>query len=202
MDQAAIRAKFGDDYVATEKTYHLGIDIRLASAVARRFADLRVLETCTGAGFTTIALARVAAHVTTIEIDPEHQEQARRNVDHAGLSGNVTFVAGDVLSPTLASLATSVDAAFLDPDWAVSGPDHRHRFLQSNMKPPADALLEAILRQVASVALILPVEIDLLELEGLPQHERQSLYLEGRHALYCLYFGALTQKHGASELRT
>lgn len=201
MDQSAIRAKFGDDYVATERTYRLGIDVRLATAIAARFAGLRVLETCTGAGFTTIALARVAAHVTTIELDLEHQEQARKNVSHAGLAGKVTFVAGDALSPALTSLATAADAAFLDPDWAVSGPHHRHAFRHSKMRPPADVLLESVLTSISNVALVLPIEIDLRELEGLPQHERQSLYIQDDHALYCLYFGLLAQKHGPSELR-
>ena len=201
VDPSAIRAKFGDDYVATEQTFRLGIDARLTTAIAERFIGLKVLETCTGAGFTTIALARVAAHVTTIELNPEHQEQARKNVNRAGLAGRVTFVAGDALSPPLRRLANAADAAFLDPDWAVSGPHHHYLFRHSNMRPPADTLLQSVLNGTPNVALILPVEIDLQELEGLPQHERQSLYLQSHHVLYCLYFGALAWKHEPSELR-
>jgi protein-L-isoaspartate O-methyltransferase len=58
----------------------MGIDHRLASHIAERFDNVTVLETCTGAGFTTIALARVAKHVLTVEINPAHQDQARHNV--------------------------------------------------------------------------------------------------------------------------
>ena len=201
MDQSVIRAKFGDDYVATEKTYRLGIDVRLTTAIAERFSGLRVLETCTGAGFTTIALAKVAAHVTSIEIDPEHQSQARKNINRAGLADKVTFVAGDALSPALMSLVNTADSAFLGPDWAVTGPGHRYLFRQSNMRPPADLLLHSVLTRTPNIALILPTEVDLGELENLPPHERQSLYLQGQHALYCLYFGALAEKWEPSELR-
>lgn len=196
-----IRAKFGDDYVATERTYRLGIDVRLTTSIAGRFSGLRVLETCTGAGFTTIALAKVAAHVTSIEIDPEHQSQARRNINHAGLADKVTFVVGDALSPALMRLVSMADSAFLDPDWAVTGPRHRYLFRQSNMRPPADVLLNSVLTRTPNVALILPTEVGLRELENLPPHERQSLYLDGQHVLYCLYFGALAQKCEPSELR-
>ncbi len=34
------------------------------------------------------------------------------------------------------------DAAFLDPDWALSGPSHVYRFQRSNTRPPADMLLQ------------------------------------------------------------
>jgi hypothetical protein len=91
VDPVAIRAKFGDDYTATESTFRLGIDIRLTRAMAERFAGMRVLETCTGAGFTTIALAEVAAHVTTVEIDPEHQAQAHQRTA-AQLLAKVDFI--------------------------------------------------------------------------------------------------------------
>ena len=142
MNQAEIRSKFGDDYTATEVTFRLGIDIRLTRAMAERFAGNRVLETCTGAGFTTIALADAAAHVITIEVDPVHQGQARANVLRAQLLDKVTFILGDAMSDQVLDLAASIDSAFLDPDWAVTGSEHIYRFRHSNMRPPADALLE------------------------------------------------------------
>ena len=52
MDPAAIRAKFGDDYVAGERTFRMGIDARFTRRLAERFRNRAVLETCTGAGFT------------------------------------------------------------------------------------------------------------------------------------------------------
>lgn len=201
MDPREVRAKFGDDYIATERTYKMGIDARFTRHMAQRFAGLRVLETCTGAGFTTIALARVAAHVVTVEIDPAHQDQARRNLARAGLLDRVTFVAGDVLDPeTLAGCAV-YDAAFLDPDWADQGPGHVYRFRDSNTRPPADALLETILVRMRDIALVLPPFVNPDELADLPPHELQALYQDDRHELFCLYFGALARRVGASEYR-
>lgn len=201
MDPKKVRDKFGDDYVATERTYRLGIGIRLAKRIAQRFRGRTVLETCTGAGFATIALTQVATRVVTIEIDPEHHAQARANVRRAGLQDKVTFLLGDALADDLTLRIQDFDAAFLDPDWAVAGPDHVYRFRRSNMRPPADALLEKVLRCTENVALILPPYIDCRELEDLPSHELQRIYLGETHALYCVYFGALAETEGETELR-
>ena len=200
MDPQSIRAKFGDDYTATERTHRLGIDARITTSIARRFQGRDVLETCTGAGFTTIALARVASHVTTVEIDPYHQAQAKANVARARLSERVTFLAGDALSDEVLRQVQGINAAFLDPDWAATGPEHVYRFLRSNMHPPADELLEKILLKTQDIALVLPPFIDLQELKGLPVHELQTIYLEGAHALYCVYLGALATTVGRTEM--
>jgi len=200
MDPGAIRAKFGADYLATERTFVMGIDRRLSERIAGRFRGRSVLETCTGAGFTTIALASVAARVVTVEIDPVHQAQAIENVGRAHLLDRVTFVLGDVLGRPVWDSLPPVDAAFLDPDWAVTGPDHVHHFLRSTTRPPADRLLERTLAATGNVALVLPPRLDLSELEGLPPHERQELSLEGSLELYCLYFGELAASIGRTEL--
>ncbi len=200
MEPSDIVAKFGDDYCADDMTYVMGIDQRLTAHFTERFRDIRVLETCTGAGFTTIALARAAKHVVTVEIDPKHQAQARENVNRAGYSDRVSFVTGDSLNDDTLSSCLPFDSAFLDPDWAVEGPDHTYRFRQSNTRPPADELLGKVLGMTPNVAIVLPPFIDLVELSGLPKHERQSLYLDGEHVLFCLYFGALMRVHGDSEL--
>jgi SAM-dependent methyltransferase len=196
-----IRAKFGDDYVADERTFTMGIDHRFTTHVAERFRARRVLETCTGAGFTTIALAREASHVLTVEIDPVHQAQARQNIEKAGLLDKVTFVSGDVLDDAVLRRCAPFDAAFLDPDWAVSGPEHVYRFRQSNTRPPADALLERILAVTPDVAIVLPPLVDAREFEELPAHEREDLYFGESHELYCLYFGGLARAHGVEQLR-
>ncbi len=196
-----IRAKFGDDYVANSRTYTMGINYRFTRYIAKRFNGRRVLETCTGAGFTTIALAREAIHVVTVEIDPVHQEQARQNVEKAGLLDKVTFVAGDVLDNDILNGCPPFDSAFLDPDWAVNSPKHIYRFRYSNTQPPADTLLEIVLGMTSDVAIILPPLLDTRELEGLPRHERQALYLGESQELYCLYFDSLARSHGTTELR-
>jgi SAM-dependent methyltransferase len=170
--------------------------------MAERFQGRRVLETCTGAGFTTIALARVAKHVTTVEIDPAHQALARKNVARAGLSDRVDFVTGDILDEGLLGCLPHVDTAFLDPDWAVTGPDHVFRFVDSNTRPPSDRLLERILRLTANTALVLPPLLNTGELSKLPEHEQESLFLDGSHELYCLYFGGLIHSLGKTEFHT
>lgn len=201
MDLERIRAKFGSDYVADDMTFVMGIDQRFTKHFAKRYRNRRVLETCTGAGFSTIALAREAKHVVTVEIDSSRQQQARENVVKAGLSDRVTFVVGDSLDDDCIESCLPFDSAFLDPDWAVSGPDHVYRFRRSNTRPPADTLLASMLRRTSDVALVLPPFIDLSELPGLPRHEFQRLYLNGGLELYCLYFGALAIDREETELR-
>ncbi|MHC4286121.1 MAG: methyltransferase domain-containing protein, partial [Planctomycetota bacterium] len=136
MNSRAIREKFGDEYIANERTFIMGIDHRFTAHIAERFRDLKVLETCTGAGFTTISLARMAAHLITVEINSAYQSQARKNVEKAGLINRVTFLTGDILDEGLLDELPLVDEAFLDPDWAVTGPDHVYRFIRSNTRPP------------------------------------------------------------------
>jgi SAM-dependent methyltransferase len=189
------------DYVASERTFVMGIDRRFAAKYADRFRNRRILETCTGGGFTTIELARVATHVFTVEIDPAHQAQAIQNVAIAGLLEAVTFVLGDILLEHTWEALPGVDAAFLDPDWAVTGPDHVHCFRRSSTRPPADVLLDRVFRATRNVALILPPALDIHELDGLPAHEREKLYLDGHHELYCLYFGDLAACFRETEFR-
>ncbi len=195
----SIREKFGDDYWADEHTFIMGIDRRFTLHIARRFKSRTVLETCTGAGFTTLSLAAVSKHVITVEIDPNHQRQAVYNVEKAGLSGGVTFIRGDIMDPQLLNTLPAVETAFIDPDWAVTGPAHVYRFKDSNTRPPADTVLDTILKITRNVAIVLPPALDTHELSGLPDHEREKLYLGERHELYCLYFGELMTAPGETE---
>lgn len=201
MNPDAIREKFGDDYIADDRTFMMGIDQRFTAHMAERFRGLRVLETCTGAGFTTIALAREASQVITVEIDPRHQAQAKKNLQRAGLLTSVEFVSGSILDPSLFAGLPPFEAAFLDPDWAITGPDHVYRFVHSNTQPPADILLKTILELTENVAIVLPPLLDTRELAGLPPNERQKLYLGESHELYCLYFGDLAACFGDTILR-
>jgi len=201
MNPDAIREKFGDDYIADERTFMMGIDQRFTAHMAERFRGRRVLETCTGAGFTTIALARAASQVITVEIDPYHQTQAKKNLQRAGLLSSVEFVSGSILDPSLLAGLPPFDAAFLDPDWAITGPDHVYRFVPSNTQPPADILLKTILERTRNVAIVLPPLLDTRELAGLPRNECQKLYLGESHELYCLYFGDLAAGFGDTAFR-
>jgi hypothetical protein len=195
----AIREKFGDDYLADERTFIMGIDQRITRHFAERFAGLNVLETCTGAGFSTIALARTARHVITVEIDESIRKKAISNVKKAGLSAKVTFLLGSILEAKTLKKIPKVDAAFIDPDWAVTGPDHIYRFQQSNTQPPADLVLRNMLNMTDNVAIVLPPFIPVEEFEGLPEHELEKIYLGDSHELFCLYFGDLIRFPGVTE---
>lgn len=199
INPISIQEKFGDNYVADERTFIMGIDQRFTKHFAERFIGLKVLETCTGAGFTTISLARTAKHVFTVEIDESYQKKAITNIEKAGLSSNVSFIFGSILDPNIFKGLPSIDAAIIDPDWAVIGPNHKYRFQQSNTQPPADIVLKNMLEITDNVAIILPPLIKVEEFEGLPKHERESFYLGENHELFCLYFGDLIRSFGESE---
>lgn len=197
----AIREKFGDDYIADERTFIMGIDQRFTTQIAERFVGLNVLETCTGAGFTTISLARTAKHVFTVEIDKSNQKKAINNIEKAGLSSKVTFIFGNILEPEIVKGLPAIDAVFIDPDWAVTGPDHEYRFQRSNTQPPADLILRNMLKITDNVAIILPPFINVEEFEDLPNHEREKLYIGESHELFCLFFGDLTRSPNETEFR-
>jgi 16S rRNA G966 N2-methylase RsmD len=199
MNRNEIRKKFGGDYIANEQTFNLGSDHRFTYHFAERFEGMQVLETCTGAGFTTIPLARRVKYVYTVEIDLNHQKQAIANVEIAGLQSHVSFIHGDILDETILTNIPLVDGAFLDPDWVVAGPDHVYRFKNSNTQPPADVLLNKISELTENIALVLPPYIDTDEFRELPRHERESLYLGESHELFCLYFGELIRTPGETE---
>jgi 16S rRNA G966 N2-methylase RsmD len=197
--QHAIRKKFGGDYAADERTFIMGIDHRFTAHFAKRFRDFNVLETCTGAGFTTISLAKTAKHVFTVEIDKLIQEQAIKNIEKAGLLSQVSFIYGNILDQILLDSFLSIDAAFIDPDWATTGLDHVYRFINSKTKPPADIVLKKILEITKNVAIVLPPFINTEEFNSLPRHECEKLYLGKNHELFCLYFGKLIKSFGETR---
>ncbi len=201
MNPDQIREKFGDDYIADERTFVMGIEQRFTAHFAERFRGLDVLETCTGGGFTTISLARTARHVFTVEIDKSIQKQAIDNVEKAGLSTHVSFIHGSILDQALLDNLPPVDAAFIDPDWGVTGPNHVCRFPHSNTQPLADTVLDKIFGITESVAIVLPPFVEVREFDHLPEHEREKLHLGQSHELFCLYFGKLIESFGKTEFR-
>jgi protein-L-isoaspartate(D-aspartate) O-methyltransferase len=57
--------------------------------------DERVLDVGTGSGYHAAVLGELAAKVYSIELIPELAEQARRNLESAGLSGRVEVITGE-----------------------------------------------------------------------------------------------------------
>ena len=201
MDKDAIRAKFGADYQANDRTFKMGIDARFADHIADRFKGKVVLETCTGGGFTTIALARKAAHVFTVEIDAERQLEAKRNAAIAGVAATITFIRSDIFDVDILSLGRKIDAALVDPDWADTGSDHVYQFVDSTTQPPSDWLLDYLADYTDNITLVQPPFIDEREFGHCLPHELEKLYLSGNHELYCLHFGSLLKTMGNTEFR-
>ena len=199
MDKNKIFNKFGGYYIADDKTFLMGIDIRFTDHLAFRMKNRVVLETCTGGGFSTIALAKYASHVYTVEIDSLRINNAKRNAEIAGVENRITFINNDILSKEVDKLIPEIDAAFLDPDWAVSGAEHEYRFRNSNTRPPSDLLLNRVFLKTRNVTLVQPPFINPGEFKHLPPHECEKLYLDGQHELFCLHFGDLSNVIGDSE---
>ena len=200
MKDEEIVKKFGGNYRADKNTFKMGIDRRITVEIAKRFKGLRVLETCTGGGFSTIALARVARSVSTVEINRAIQNQAKENIKQAKCSNKVTFILGDVMNKNIVDSLPPFDAAFLDPDWADNGQDHIYRFINSTTRPPADKLFKKILHYTKNIALVLPPVIPKNEFANLPALELQNIYLDGELVLFCLYFGTLMYTNTETKL--
>jgi protein-L-isoaspartate(D-aspartate) O-methyltransferase len=77
------------DQVTTQPS----LSARMVQALRLR-GDERVLEVGTGYGYQTALLARLAAHVTSVERWPDLAEAARRHLAAAGVD-NVRVVVGD-----------------------------------------------------------------------------------------------------------
>ena len=199
MDRNKVFKKFGGYYIADEMTYLMGIDILFTDYLARRMRNRIVLETCTGGGFSTISLAKYASHVVTVEINEQRIKIAQKNAEIAGIDEKVTYICGDILFDEVNNSLPKIDAAFIDPDWSVTGINHKYRFINSNTCPPSDKLLNAIFLLTTDVILIQPPFINPEEFKNLPPHECESLYLNGLHELFVLYFGELANIIGKSK---
>ena len=77
----------------------------------------RVLDVCTGLGYTAIAEAAEGCSVVTVEVDERVVEAARSNPASAGLFGNplVKRFLGDALSFVASLEAAGFDAVLHDP---------------------------------------------------------------------------------------
>jgi len=193
-DKEQVFQKFGNkEYQVDENTFIMGIHWLLADHIARRFQGLNtVLDACCGAGFMSIALAKYVNQVIAVESEPEYVAFAEINTKLAGVRSKIKFIGGDILNEENLTKIPTVDAAFLDPDWATFGNSKRiHTSKPSKMSPPADKLFNEINKLTPNVALRLPKEIDLKELKSFLSYELEEILLNGELKFYCAYFGNL-----------
>lgn len=193
--------KFGKEYSANDDTYHMGIHYLLGNAIAKRFYGHKIcLDTCLGAGFMALALAKHVNKVIGVDINPLHLEQAKHNAGLALIEEKIEFILGDALK--IIRTIIEIDSGFLDPDWARIGDNkENHTPKLSQMVPPANVLLEEVFKKTKNVCLRLPKEFNLENLRGFPEHEIESVYLDDKLKFYCIYFGDLIKNTKSSELR-
>ena len=189
--------------IRNRRKHHLRERFHLATQIASAFSpDPASFGNVYGQGVHgSRSLAREAAHVIAAEINSTHQAQARQNLTTAGLLDRVTFLLVDIMDDRTWDGLPRVEAALLDPDWAVTGPDHVHRFVRSTTRPPADALLERTLRATDNVALVLLPRLDVHDLDALPGHEPPKALFGPRVTnSTCLYFGDLAVSLGETGI--
>ncbi len=91
-------------------------EARLLEALIVANGARNVLEIGTFTGFGTLAMAAAlpdGGRVTTLEVDPETADAARRHFDASPYAGRIELIVGDALE-TLASLAGPFDLVYID----------------------------------------------------------------------------------------
>jgi len=202
MDKQKIAKKFGGKkYQVDNDTFVIGIHYLLGECIARKFNGYGViLDTCCGAGFMSIALAKYVNRVIAVDVDLNHLEQAKNNIRIAGFSHKVDFILGDILSEKILNKIPVIDGAFLDPDWAIKGnPKRFHTSKLSDMQPPADKLFSVVNKRTENIVFRLPKEMELSELELFPSHSLKKIYLDDDFKFYCAYFGKLAEMNNTES---
>lgn len=202
MDKEKILKKFGQEgYRIDNDTSIMGIHYLLGDHIAQRFEECdTVLDTCCGAGFMSIALAKYVNQIIAVEVNSKRLEQAENNTKLAGVFSKTQFILGDILDERILNQLPKIDAALLDPDWAITGEfKTTHSSKLSKMQPSADKLFNEINKLTQNIAIRLPREINLSELKFLPYHELEKIYLDDDFKFYCAYFGKLIRKIGNTE---
>jgi 16S rRNA G966 N2-methylase RsmD len=195
IDRAKVIKKFGHAFDVDDETYVMGVNHLLSENIAKRFIHHKaVLDTCCGAGFMSVAIAKYAGKVIAVDIDHNHLSQARNNATLASAE-NIDFVLGDILKILTNGKLQKIDAAFLDPDWAKpNSKKTAHVSMLSDMQPSAEILFNETSRMTKNICLRLPKEIDIAELKKLPPHELEPIHLDNELKFYCAYFGDLINK--------
>src|SRR3989338_686858 len=168
--------------------YHSAEDIRwatpeiVAAYRAKRLQCKTIVDVGCGIGFQTFAFAKQCSHVFAIEIDIEKIEKARKNAAVLGLK-NITFIAGDALSPQVIRQLKDVDIVFCDP---ARLPQETER-TTATIQPDISELLRLYRKLTDKIAIEFPPQIKEIPFDC----EREYLSWQGKLNLLTLYFGKL-----------
>lgn len=159
---------------------------RIANQIAKNFENLNVVDAFCGAGSVSIALAKKATKVTAFEINQERLNTARHNAGVYGVSGNIEFIQGDALD---LALKLKADAVFLDPPWGGPQYEKMEKFTLKDFSINLEKLLSSCLLAFKVVALNLPKNFDMGELQKLNREfSVQKGYFLGEVVLKTVYF--------------
>ena len=200
-----ILEKFGNSgFNITPETFKMGIHRLFGAEMAKRFKGKKVIaDVCTGGGFSALPLTRAVEKVIAVDIDPRRLRLAQTNATIAGLADKFQFIEGDILSPqVLGTLSNSaVEAISADPDWALPGDDKgNHVRSIYEVRPSVDKLLDALRRVTNNIAVRLPKETNLRELEIFSNYEIEEAFMDDKRKFYTLYFGDLMKREGRTTL--
>ncbi len=205
MNKDEVLEKYGNpEYQVDSDTYVMGVHHLLSKHIAERFrGSKKVLDACVGAGFMSIAIAKVVDRVIAFDIDESHLDQAQANAGIADVREKIEFIHKDILEALSLDEIKNIDAAFLDPDWSVrEGTKNVHIYTEfSDLQPNGSILLEEVNKLTKNICLRLPKEFDISKLDTLPAHETQAVYQGDKLKFYCVYFGDLRANEGITELR-
>ncbi|MCI0448367.1 MAG: O-methyltransferase [Chlorobi bacterium] len=111
VDQAASK-KFPLIQISPENGKFLYMLIKIINAK-------RVLEIGTLTGYSSIWMARAlpeGGKLTTLEINPDHAEEARKNFKNAGLDNKIELILGSAMESLNKLLSEKFDFVFIDAD--------------------------------------------------------------------------------------
>ncbi|MBI4152209.1 methyltransferase domain-containing protein [Candidatus Woesearchaeota archaeon] len=171
-----------------DELYHSAEDIRWATPEvvadyrAKRLQCKTIVDVGCGIGFQTFAFAKKCDHVFAIDIDPEKIEKAEKNAAVLWLK-NITFIAGDALSPQVIRQLKNVDIVFCDP---ARLPEETER-TTATIQPNISELLRLYGKLTDRIAIEFPPQIQEIPFAC----EREYLSWQGKLNRLNLYFGGL-----------
>lgn len=145
-----------------------------------------IVDAFCGVGGSAIGFALKGKSVIAIDNSSDRLSMAKNNSEIFGVYSLIEFVEGDCMQilPTL-----KTDTIFLDPPWGGTDYLKINEFKLSNFEPDGKSLLDLSFSITNSVAMRLPKNFVLDELNRLNRkYELEENYLHDQFLHYCVYF--------------